>query len=47
MNILLQIFGTKIPLLFLKIMWEKYIFLNFDGINWKADIFINGNKIGK
>ena len=23
------------------------MFLNFDGINWKADIFVNGKKIGK
>ncbi len=24
-----------------------YVFLNFDGINWKADIFVNGNKVGR
>ena len=24
-----------------------YTFLNFDGINWKADIFLNGNKVGR
>jgi hypothetical protein len=23
------------------------MFLNFDGINWKADIFVNGKKIGR
>ncbi len=23
------------------------IFLNFDGINWKADVFVNGKKIGR
>ena len=23
-----------------------YVFLNFDGINWKADIYLNGSKIG-
>jgi hypothetical protein len=25
----------------------KKVFLNLDGINWKADVFINGNRIGK
>jgi beta-galactosidase/beta-glucuronidase len=23
------------------------IFLNFDGINWKADVFVNGKKTGR
>ncbi len=26
---------------------EKRIFLNFDGINWKADVFVNGKKAGR
>ena len=26
---------------------KKIIWLNFDGINWKADIFLNGEKIGR
>lgn len=25
----------------------KHIFLNFDGINWKADVFLNGKKINR
>jgi len=25
----------------------KRVFLNFDGINWKADIYVNGQKIGR
>ena len=25
----------------------KNIFLNFDGINWKADVFVNGNNVGR
>lgn len=25
---------------------KEHIFLNFDGINWKAEIFLNGNKLG-
>jgi len=25
----------------------KKLFLNFDGINWKADIFVNGTKAGR
>lgn len=25
---------------------EDYVFLNFDGINWKANIFLNGKNIG-
>jgi len=25
----------------------KHIFLNFNGINWKADIFVNGNNAGR
>ncbi|GHT34328.1 hypothetical protein FACS189434_10310 [Bacteroidia bacterium] len=25
----------------------KNIFLNFDGINWKADIYVNGNYLGR
>jgi hypothetical protein len=25
----------------------KQIFLNFDGINWKADVYVNGKKAGK
>ena len=23
------------------------MFLNFDGINWKANVYLNGNKIGR
>lgn len=26
---------------------NKRIWLNFNGINWKADIYLNGNKIGR
>lgn len=26
---------------------EKKVFLNFDGINWKAEVFLNGSYIGK
>ena len=26
---------------------RKNVFLNFDGINWKAEIFLNGNYLGK
>jgi len=25
----------------------EYVFLNFDGINWKANIFLNGQQIGR
>ena len=25
----------------------KNIFLNFDGVNWKADIFVNGKNVGR
>ncbi len=25
----------------------KHFWLNFDGINWKADVFLNGEKIGR
>lgn len=25
----------------------KHVFLNFDGINWKANIYVNGSKIGR
>ncbi len=25
----------------------KHVWLNFDGINWKADVFLNGVKIGR
>ena len=25
----------------------KRVWLNFDGINWKADVFLNGEKIGR
>jgi hypothetical protein len=25
----------------------KHVWLNFDGINWKADIFFNGEKLGR
>ncbi len=25
----------------------KKVFLNFDGINWKADIYLNGQKLGR
>lgn len=28
-------------------MVGKRLFLNFDGINWKADIYLNGNKIDR
>ncbi|MGN0188502.1 MAG: glycosyl hydrolase 2 galactose-binding domain-containing protein, partial [Candidatus Cryptobacteroides sp.] len=33
-------------------LWEpssapRRVFLNFDGINWKADIFLNGKKAGR
>jgi len=26
---------------------EKHIFLNFDGINWKADVYVNGHNAGR
>jgi hypothetical protein len=26
---------------------KKHMFLNFDGINWKADVFVNGKKTGR
>ncbi|KAA6324019.1 Exo-beta-D-glucosaminidase, partial [termite gut metagenome] len=26
---------------------DERLFLNFDGINWKADVFLNGTKIGR
>jgi beta-galactosidase/beta-glucuronidase len=26
---------------------ETIVWLNFDGINWKADVFLNGEKIGR
>jgi hypothetical protein len=26
---------------------KDHIFLNFDGINWKSDVFVNGHKIGR
>jgi hypothetical protein len=26
---------------------DKYVFLNFDGINWKADVYLNGRFLGK
>jgi len=25
----------------------KRVWLNFDGINWKADVFLNGEKLGR
>jgi len=25
----------------------KHVWLNFDGINWKADVFLNGSKLGR
>lgn len=25
----------------------KHVWLNFDGINWKADVFLNGQKVGR
>lgn len=25
---------------------NQHLFLNFDGINWKAEVFLNGNKLG-
>jgi hypothetical protein len=25
----------------------KHVWLNFDGINWKADVFFNGSKLGR
>ena len=25
----------------------RHVWLNFDGINWKADVFLNGQKIGR
>jgi hypothetical protein len=25
----------------------RHVWLNFDGINWKADVFLNGAKIGR
>ena len=25
----------------------RHIWLNFDGINWKADVFLNGEKVGR
>jgi len=28
-------------------MLGKHVFLNFDGINWKADIYLNGKKIDR
>ena len=26
---------------------QERLFLNFDGLNWKANIYLNGNKIGR
>ncbi len=26
---------------------EKRVWLNFDGINWKADVFLNGDELGR
>lgn len=26
---------------------QDRLFLNFDGINWKANVYLNGNKIGR
>lgn len=25
----------------------KHVFLNFDGVNWKAEVFLNGQRLGK
>jgi hypothetical protein len=25
----------------------KHVWLNFDGVNWKADVFLNGEKLGR
>jgi beta-galactosidase/beta-glucuronidase len=25
----------------------KHVWLNFDGINWKADVYVNGEKVGR
>ncbi len=25
----------------------RHVFLNFDGINWKADVFLNGQRLGR
>src|ERR1039457_651693 len=25
----------------------KHAWLNFDGVNWKADVFLNGEKLGR
>jgi hypothetical protein len=25
----------------------KHVWLNFDGINWKADVYLNGSKVGR
>jgi beta-galactosidase/beta-glucuronidase len=25
----------------------KHVFLNFDGVNWKADVYLNGEKLGR
>jgi len=27
--------------------FDKHMFINFDGINWKADVFLNGEKAGR
>lgn len=27
--------------------FDKYLFINFDGINWKAEVFVNGGKAGR
>ena len=26
---------------------DKHAWLNFDGINWKADVYLNGEKLGR
>ena len=26
---------------------QDRLFLNFDGINWKADVYLNGHKLGR
>jgi hypothetical protein len=30
-----------------RLMPEQHLWLNFDGINWKADVFLNGRNIGR
>ncbi len=30
-----------------RIARDRHVWLNFDGINWKADVFFNGEKLGR